>query len=86
MSDKRRIRARGDWQDELPVRHASPPEPVPRWCKHVAIMGILLFWGYYLGWLGDGGTNGLETGFTLFLSAQVPLLWRWLRGQMGRWR
>lgn len=86
MSRPRRLRARGSWQDELPDHRLPPSEPVPRWCKHLALLGVALFWAHYLGWLGEGGDRGLETGFTLFLIAQLPLLWRWLRGQIGRWR
>ncbi|WP_269532782.1 hypothetical protein [Chitinimonas sp. BJYL2] len=83
---RHRLRARADWQDALPVRTVRPAEPVPGWCKPLALLGIGSFWVYFFGWAGEGGREGMETGFALFLLANLPLFWFSLRAQMRRWR
>ncbi|QDQ27624.1 hypothetical protein FNU76_15400 [Chitinimonas arctica] len=72
-------------EDDEERRILAPAEPLPLGYKYCAVVGILLFWGFFAGWMGPGGRDGMETGFTLFGLCQLPLLWRWLRGQMRRW-
>ncbi|WP_158229001.1 hypothetical protein [Chitinimonas sp. BJB300] len=75
-----------DEGDDEEYRILLPAEPVPLWAKQLALCGIVLFWVYFLGWLGEGGQAGMESGFMVFVVCQFPLVWRWTRGQMGRWR
>jgi hypothetical protein len=74
-----RIQVKPRWEDDEPV--ASPvrvgrPGPAS---KVAAALGMMLFWLYFFGWLGNGGADGLEMGFILFAVLQLPLLWTWLR-------
>ncbi len=83
-----RIQLKSRWADEEEDEYRILPsaEPVPPWCKQLALCGIVLFWLYFWGWIGEGGKPGMETGFLIFVVCQFPLGWRWTRGQMGRWR
>ncbi|WP_374356465.1 hypothetical protein [Chitinimonas sp.] len=78
-----RIRVQPRWVDESEPPRYRPPRPgMPQ--KALAVFGMVLFWMHYLGWMGEGGEEGLEAGFWLFAVLQLPLLWSWLRYQRGR--
>lgn len=84
---RRRIQVRASWADDEEARRPSiPAVPVGQPLKWLASAGIVGFWLYFFGWIGPGGPEGLETGFLLFVACQVPLIWRWMRGGMGRRR
>ncbi|MEH6458913.1 hypothetical protein [Chitinimonas sp. JJ19] len=85
MKRRMRIQVKARWAEEEVRVRIHPPTPVPQAFKMLAVLGILLFWCYYLGWFGRGGQDGLETGFLLFGICQMPMLWWWVRGQMRRW-
>lgn len=86
---KRKLRIQAKWREYDDASAAPsfvPAAPVPAGYKYLAVMGMVLFWLYLPGWLGKGGRDSIETGFGLFALCQIPLLWRWLRSQMARWR
>jgi hypothetical protein len=78
-----RIQAKSRWaDDDSEVVYDRPPPP-SRQIKFLSVLGMLTFWLYYLGVLGKGDHDGVETGFLLFVIMQLPLLWAWLRHQSG---
>lgn len=81
-----RLQLKSRWADEEREPPPPPLGPPPRAFKLLALLGIVLFWLYYLGWLGEGGQAGLETGFMLFALGQLPLMWHWMRANMRRRR
>lgn len=82
-----RIQMKPRWSEQdTELRSSRPPEPVSRGFKQLALLGIVLFWLFFLGWLGEGGQAGMEMGFMLFGLCQLPMLWRWMRNQLNRWR
>ena len=68
-------------QEEQPSRFVHAP--VPPYTRWLAAAGIVVFWPYYFGWVGPGGSDGLETGFMLFIGGQLPMWMSWLRGQIS---
>ncbi len=79
MRKRLRIQLRPRWEDEPPRKRYVAMRPVPRIFKLCACLGIVMFWVYFFGWLGDGGAGGMEIGFLLFALGQLPLIWHWMR-------
>ncbi|MBV1775999.1 hypothetical protein KSF73_09765 [Burkholderiaceae bacterium DAT-1] len=44
----------------------------------VAMIGMMLYWGVWSGWM-DWGKTGLDAAMFVCLLCQIPLLLQWLR-------
>ncbi|MBV8466306.1 MAG: hypothetical protein JO218_10210 [Burkholderiales bacterium] len=84
MRQRLRIQVRPRWENDEAPPELPRAKPVPRPFKWIAGAGILAFWLFYFGLVGEGGNVGAQRGFIIFALCQVPMLWFWMRNAARR--
>ena len=60
---------------------------LPAWARGIAVLGMVVFWLAWMGWLGLPKTRAIQDkAFGVFCFTQVPLLWCWIQQQQKRLR